>query len=255
MTLEEAKRYLGAPIKPLTDVTPITIHAEQVPDSFDSRDQWPNCIHPIRDQAQCGSCWAFAASEVLSDRYCIASNGATNVVLSPQALVSCDKSDYGCQGGYLDRSWNYLAQTGIPTDECYPYTSGGGVTGTCKTSCHDGSAFVMYKAKAGSIVTPHDVTSIQTLIQTSGPVEAGFSVYNDFFSYKSGVYQHKTGSLAGGHAIKIIGWGVDTTSKLPYWIVANSWNTTWGMNGFFWILRGKNECGIESNVIAGAANV
>jgi len=84
---------------------------------------------------------------------------------------------------------------------------------------------------------------------TYGPVEAAFTVYEDFLNYKSGVYHHVTGSQLGGHAIKILGWGVDNAT--PYWIVANSWNTDWGNQGFFWIKRGTNECGIESGVVAG----
>jgi cathepsin B len=72
---------------------------EEVAKEFDSRKQWPKCIHPIRNQARCGSCWAFAASETLSDRFCVA--GQDVGVLSPQYLVSCDNTDYGCQGGML----------------------------------------------------------------------------------------------------------------------------------------------------------
>lgn len=84
---------------------------------------------------------------------------------------------------------------------------------------------------------------------TNGPVEASFTVYQDFLTYKSGVYVHKTGSAVGGHAIKIMGWGV--LNNQPYWLCANSWNNQWGDNGFFMILRGVNECGIESNIVAG----
>jgi cathepsin B len=86
-------------------------------------------------------------------------------------------------------------------------------------------------------------------IMKNGPVEAGFDVYEDFLTYKSGVYQHKKGQLVGGHAIKILGWGVDNGT--PYWIIANSWNPDWGNQGFFWMLRGKDECGIEDSVVAG----
>jgi len=106
-----------------------------LPAEFDSRKQWPNCIHEIRDQAQCGSCWAFAASEVLSDRFCIATQGKTDIILSPQDLVSCDKSDYGCQGGYLDHSWQYLVSTGIVSEECFPYTSQKGSVEKCINKC------------------------------------------------------------------------------------------------------------------------
>ncbi|KAH3896885.1 hypothetical protein DPMN_021069 [Dreissena polymorpha] len=84
---------------------------------------------------------------------------------------------------------------------------------------------------------------------TNGPVEAAFTVYADFPTYKSGVYQHKSGQMLGGHAIKILGWG--TEDSTPYWLVANSWNEDWGDQGFFKILRGSDECGIESNIVAG----
>ena len=86
-------------------------------------------------------------------------------------------------------------------------------------------------------------------IMTNGPVEATFKVYADFPSYKSGVYQHVTGAYLGSHAVKMIGWGVEKNQK--YWMVANSWNPTWGAYGFFKILRGSNECGIESLIVAG----
>jgi len=90
---------------------------------------------------------------------------------------------------------------------------------------------------------------IQNEIYQHGPVEGAFTVYADFPTYKSGVYQHTAGSALGGHAIKILGWGVEEGT--PYWLVANSWNEDWGDKGFFKILRGQDECGIESGVVAG----
>lgn len=79
---------------------------------------------------------------------------------------------------------------------------------------------------------------------TNGPVEAAFTVYSDFMSYKSGVYKHVSGSEEGGHAVKILGWGNENGED--YWIIANSWSSAWGMNGFFYMLKGADECGIES---------
>jgi len=70
-----------------------------------------------------------------------------------------------------------------------------------------------------------------------------------FLSYKSGVYQYVTGSYLGGHAVKILGWGIE--QNLPYWLVANSWNPDWGDKGFFKILMGQDECGIEDSISAG----
>lgn len=97
----------------------------------------------------------------------------------------------------------------------------------------------------------HSAEKIQTEIQQNGPVEAAFTVYADFVHYTHGVYQHTNGSALGGHAVKIIGWGVENGT--PYWLVANSWTTYWGDNGYFKILRGSNECGIEDDVYAGLA--
>ena len=84
---------------------------------------------------------------------------------------------------------------------------------------------------------------------TNGPVEVSFTVYNDFLTYKSGVYHHISGAALGGHAVKMIGWGVENNT--PYWLLANSWNEGWGDQGFFKIKRGNNECGIEGSVVAG----
>lgn len=228
----------------------MAVDDSDIPQNFDAREQWPSCIHDIRDQAQCGSCWAFAASEALSDRFCIASKGKVNVVLSPQDLVSCDHSckywfvacDSGCSGGIPDNAWKYMTKTGISTDSCMPYTSkDGSSNGQCSATCADGADMKKYHAK--NVVDLTSVEQIQRDIMTNGPVEAGFHVYEDFMHYTSGVYSHVTGSMMGGHAIKILGWGVE--NGVDYWLCANSWTTTWGDKGYFKIKRGTDECAIE----------
>lgn len=113
--------------------------------TFDARTKWGSCVHPIRDQKQCGSCWAFAGSEALSDRFCIHSSGAINKVLSPEDMVECDSTNFGCNGGNLGTAWRYLYNTGIVTDTCLPYTSGTGITGKCPTKCSNGEDWVKYK--------------------------------------------------------------------------------------------------------------
>jgi len=254
--LDEVRALIGSDRIVKTGVPKFEVKSvSSVPSSFDARTKWSTCIHPIRDQEKCGSCWAFSAAEVLSDRFCI--DGGKNIVLSPQDLVSCDHTNMGCSGGQLPATWEYLKSSGIVLDTCMPYTSGGGVSGTCPTTCTDGSAFTKYKAKSyshiGGFLPFGRVDKIATEIMNNGPVQAAFEVYQDFMSYKSGVYKHVTGSLLGGHAIKVIGWGQENGSD--YWLVANSWNTSWGLDGFFKILKGKDECGIESNVYAGPAAV
>ncbi|KAL9652553.1 hypothetical protein ABK040_000123 [Willaertia magna] len=227
-----------------------------VPSSFDSRTQWPTCIHPIRNQQQCGSCWAFSASAALADRFCIASNGKVNTVLSPEYMLECDTSNLGCEGGYLSYTWSFLTTVGTVPDTCAPYISGNGkVLGKCpgKTStskCPSGNANLsLYKVKKGTAKGIRGAAAIQNEIIANGPVQSGFTVYEDFMSYKSGVYTHKTGKQLGGHAIKIIGWGV--LNGVDYWIIANSWGTDWGINGYFYMKRGTNECGVEQDVWSG----
>jgi len=168
-------------------------------------------------------------------------------------MVSCDSSDYACRGGYLSNAWRYLEQTGIVSDKCMPYKSGSGFVPSCPTKCDNPSdAFTKYKAKSGSTKHFASAEDAQKDIMQNGPIQAGFMVYQDFFSYKSGVYHHVSGGLAGGHAILITGWGT-TSDGTKYWIVKNSWDTTWGMDGFFWIQRGVNACNIEDQLFGGEA--
>jgi len=254
--LSQVKHMLGAfLVQSETDHSPVFDSApKNLPDNFDSYKNWPQCAHPVRNQARCGSCWAFSASEAFTDRACIAQSNPQFPILSPQDMVSCDSSDYGCRGGYLTNAWRYLENTGIVTDQCFPYKSGGGFVPSCPNKC-DNSVDQWKKYKVQSGTTKHfgSVESAQNDIMAHGPIQGGFQVFQDFFSYTSGVYQHKSGGLAGGHAILVTGWGVDSQSKLPYWIVKNSWGTGWGMSGFFWILRGSNECDLEKQLFAGQA--
>merc|ERR1711977_366551 len=250
MSYDEARGLLS------TDLTHISEHMDSVldqsvydamtdvvPDSFDATQQWGDKIHPIRDQQRCGSCWAFSASEVLSDRFSIASKKSTPV-LSPEDLVQCDTSDMGCQGGRLASAWSYIVNTGLVTDSCDPYTSGSGTSGTCSKKCADGSSWTPSKAKTSFAI--NGVENMQKEIMTNGPIQVAFKVYKSFMSYKSGVYQKHFWELVpeGGHAVKVVGWGTD--SGTDYWLVANSWNTSWGLQGFFKIARGDNQCGIET---------
>merc|ERR1711874_190163 len=189
--------------------------------SFDATTQWAGLIQPIRNQERCGSCWAFSASEVLGDRVAIATKKASPV-LSPEDMLSCDKGDMGCSGGQLPKAWNYLKTTGIVADACFPYSAGGGHAESWSQS------------------------NMQKDIMTNGPIQVAFKVYKSFMSYKTGVYQKHFYEVLpeGGHAVKIVGWGTD--SGVDYWKVANSWGTTWGEEGFFRILRGKDHCGMET---------
>jgi cathepsin B len=183
----------------------------------------------------------------------------------------------GCDGGYPSAAWNWFKNTGVVTGGPYgdnkwcsayqlpncdhhvtgQYQPCGATeypTPKCTKACDSnttyGTAYTADKHKfKSSYSVPANVASIQTEIQTYGSFELAMDVYADFESYKSGVYSHTTGSYLGGHAMKILGWGVE--SGTPYWLVANSWNEDWGNKGFIKILRGSDECGIESGIVAG----
>tara|TARA_B110000208_G_C11731497_1_gene416597 strand:+ start:60 stop:1499 length:1440 start_codon:yes stop_codon:yes gene_type:complete len=99
---------------------------------------------------------------------------------------------------------------------------------------------------AGGAQSASGEMGIAKAIMAGGPVETAFTVYTDFANYVSGVYTHVSGGVEGGHAVRIVGWGVDGGKK--YWKVANSWNPYWGENGYFRIAKGNNECGIENGV-------
>merc|ERR1712151_828669 len=233
----------------LDDSVYASIANESIPASFDATTQWAGLIHPIRNQERCGSCWAFSASEVLSDRYAISRN-TPSPVLSAQDLVSCDDRNMGCEGGYLDRAWDYLVNTGIVTDTCMPYESGDGNVPECPTTCsNQEDEFQKYKAQ--NSYTIKGAEHMQKDIFEHGPIQVGFYVYSSFYRYHSGIYhklKHET-KPEGAHAVKIVGYGVENGRK--YWTVANSWGTDWGEDGFFRILRGHDHCGIESEGYAG----
>jgi cathepsin B len=269
----------GGPVLPQKRLSSPFISAVEIPESFDSREQWGQIcptLHEVRDQGDCGSCWAVAAAAAISDRTCILSKGKSNVRLSAEELVSCCDlftCGNGCNGGYPSGAWSYWTDNGIVTggpygskQGCYPYevapcshhvngtlpqcSASESGTPSCRSTCIDGSAFSAAKHFGrNSYSVSSDPADIQKEILQNGPVEATFTVYEDFVSYKSGVYQHVSGSELGGHAVKMIGWGVENGT--PYWLIANSWNDTWGDKGLFKILRGSDECGIESGIVAG----
>ncbi|XP_014283241.1 cathepsin B [Halyomorpha halys] len=267
-----------SPSKP----TKISLHINSViPEEFDSRERWPYCptIRSIRNQGKCGSCWAVAAASTLSDRLCIATNGSFTLPLSENEIISCCKEcGSGCHGGFHDKAWQYLVTHGIVTGGgylshvgCQPYEippcervpSNSSrpncqslpvpQTPQCRTTCTNSFYNVSYSSDHRRLLNqyqlPNNTLEIQKEILTNGPVEAAISVYSDFLTYHSGIYHHLTTKEVSRHAVKIIGWGSE--GDVPFWLVANTFDTDWGEGGFFRILRGSNECGIEDDVTGG----
>jgi len=268
-----------------------------IPDEFDSVKNWPECaevIGDIRDQSDCGCCWAFGTSSAASDRLCIATKGKIKVPLSAEETCFCSEEN-GCGGGMLSTPWNYFKDTGVVTGGQFNNSYGTGIpfegkgfcsdfslphchhhgpvgkdpypaegqpgcpsqrSPACPTKCDDSAkgAYDDFEKDrytfSGEITGFESAEAIQQAIMTYGPVSTAFSVFSDFENYAGGVYHHVSGSMMGGHAVRIVGWGVDSDSGMKYWKVANSWNYYWGENGYFRIKRGDDECGIESQAMA-----
>lgn len=243
MTFSQAQQLMGVHQESMNH-TPTMQHslgkldATRLPASFDCRKAFPGKLAPIRNQAQCGSCWAESSTEVLSSRLAIQSNGKCTQQLSAQPLVSCALAN-GCMGNTLEAAWNYLAANGTTTTRVNPYTSGGGDPGQCEALVQGETYHAKLLAPFSDFtITPHqnledNITSIkQSLL--SGPVQVAFQVTSPFMAYANGVFSYQTDvnhKILGGHAVMLIGWDSDNIGE--YWIVQNSWGTNWGEGGFF----------------------
>lgn len=280
LTLEEVKGFMGTRLDDIENVAKLpkaNVENVAAPDAFDSRTQWPNCqsIQEVRDQSTCGSCWAFGAVEAMSDRHCISSNQQDQTRVSSEDLLDCCYScGQGCNGGYPSSAWSYFKSNGIvsgglygDTAYCkaysmapcahhvppgkYPACGSSLPTPACKKQCSatSGRTYSSDSIKGKSVYSVTGEKTMMAEISSKGPIEVALTVYEDFLTYKSGVYKHTTGSALGGHAVKCLGYGTENGSK--YWLIANSWNELWGDNGYIKILRGSNECGIEGQGVAG----
>src|SRR5512137_1789221 len=156
--------------------------------SFDWSDPAKNYVTPVRNQASCGSCWAFAAAAAL-ESYTLIKNGLTGqeIDLSEQVLVSCSGAG-SCGGGSIGSASNYIRDKGLPLEDCFPYTA---TNNTCSTACYNYQTGT-YRVQSWAYVatTSVSVEAIKNALVTYGPLVTTMDVYADFFNYHSGIYSY-----------------------------------------------------------------
>jgi len=213
-----------------------------IPEELDLRNVSGECfVTPVKDQGQCGSCWSFSTTGALEGQIFRKTGKLPN--LSEQQLVDCSTKfgNYGCDGGLMDMAFLYtMSVKGLMSEEDYPYT---GEDGDCQFKPHKAVA-----GAAGYMYIPEGEEDMLTLaLALNGPISIAIDASVESFQfYESGVYDEPSCSTEDlDHAVLAVGYGV--YKGTPYYLVKNSWGTTWGQGGYIMMSRnGENQCGIAT---------
>jgi len=198
-----------------------------------------SCVSPVYNQGQCGSCWAFSATEQIESMDCLQGHsGGVARTLSMQQIVDCDTTCYGCNGG-----WTYLAYAyvqgagGIDTYASYPYTCQDG-------SCHYSPSTVGARISGWSYVGRGNEAAMLGYIQSTGPISICVDAATWQY-YTGGVVLASTCGTSVDHCVQLTGYSANV-SGYQVWIVRNSWGTSWGYSGYLYVQYGQNACNIAS---------
>ncbi|KAM0961237.1 hypothetical protein ACFX13_020969 [Malus domestica] len=200
-----------------------------VPPSMDWREQ--GAVTPVKDQGRCGCCWAFSAVAAVEGITEIKTGKL--ISLSEQQLVSCDTSNSGCNGGNMVKAFAYIQRNGgIASEANYPYQSSDGRSGTCdKNRANEAAAKITNYAR----VPRNSEADINKAVSMQ-PISVAIVASQAFQAYKGGLFTDDNCGTNLNHAVTIIGYGT-TEDDTPYWLIKNSWGTSWGENGYMKILR------------------
>lgn len=225
---------------------PVTLVA--FPESFDARQQWPQCVTPVRDAGDaasggCASEWAMSATQTLQTNLCVLGQHAPT--LSAEEVGSCNPkvSNLLCNNWIINTAWYYIDQFGVHSEDCLPYTGESLHLDACQACTNSSASDDVYKCPVASSQWSHDDGLKQAIMQ-GGAVQVTILMIRDLWDYTGGIYNPMPQAPERAElAIKLLGWGVD--GEKSYWIAENTWGSSWGDNGYF---RVTNNAG--SNFIA-----
>lgn len=198
-------------------------------------------VTPVKNQGQCGSCWAFSAIGNIEGQWAAAGHPLT--ALSEQMLVSCDKVDQACNGGIMDQAWDWIIENNsgnVFTEESYPYSSGSGTVGTCQSDGKVGATIM------GHVALEQDEEAIAAWLATNGPISIAVDA-STWQLYFGGVVSNCF-SQQLNHGVLLVGH--NDNANPPYWIVKNSWGTSWGENGYIRLAKGSNQCMMKEYAVS-----
>ena len=240
LTFNEFKNlYFG--VKNPTNIKPTieypfteNINTDTLPTSVDWRTK--NAVTPVKNQGMCGSCWAFSTTGSVEGAW-VLQGSHTLVSLSEQQLVDCAQSEgnNGCNGGLMDYGFQYIIDNnGICSESSYSYK---GTDGTCVKNCSKVASIKGFKD-----IPAGDEQSLLNAVGTVGPVSVAIEADQQGFQFYSGGVFDATCGTNLDHGVLVVGYGTDNGKD--YWIVKNSWGSSWGEGGYIRLVRGKNQCGI-----------
>jgi len=251
LSTEEFRTLLGY-IQPTkkADVPVAAFDKDQAnPKTLDWRNK--NMVTAVKDQAQCGSCWAFSVTENIESMYCMATQtDCTQLApLAPQEIVDCDTSDSGCEGGDPPTAYKYVIGAGGMEDESdYPYQA-------ADQTCAFNVSLAKITISGYNMATQNsDEGVMQSSLVNAGPLSICVDA-EPWQDYTSGVLMGSDCSNQLDHCVQLVGY--DMTQSPPFWIVRNSWGSSWGENGYIRLEYGKDTCGCadEATYATGAAAV
>ena len=236
---------------PANLTTPVLTGSEQhfqplglddYPSHFDWRDvDGVDWVTRVKNQMSCGSCWAFATVGPIEAHIQIQEDWPEmDVNLSEQHMISCCTSAgcNGCDGGFTTSSFDFAQTPGLVDEDCFGYTASDTVP--CSDRCDDWAdrvfaidSWEIIGDGALHAVLPPPEDIIEAL--QFGPLGTSLALYQDFYAYESGVYDHMLGIPTGFHAVTFVGYDADE----EYWICKNSWGVSWGEDGYFRIKWGS----------------